>query len=133
MIKEPSIFLGHILENILDVEEFTKEITISDFLKNKEKQNAVIRSLEVIGEASKNISSEIKTKSPNIPWKEIAGTRDKITHHYFGVDLKLIWKVVKENLPLFKKRDTDNQRSRRKRTFFKSKDNSRNQRSKKKN
>ncbi|MFQ5532182.1 MAG: DUF86 domain-containing protein, partial [Candidatus Nanoarchaeia archaeon] len=73
------------------------------FLANKEKQNAVIRSLEVIGEASKNIPKSMAEKYPKIPWKEIIGTRDKITHHYFGVDLELIWKVVQENVPELKR------------------------------
>jgi len=97
-MKEPIIFVEHIIENIEDIESFTENIEKEDFLENKEKQNAIIRSLEIIGEAVKNISPKLKTKYKDIPWKEIAGTRDKITHHYFGVDLELIWKIVKENL-----------------------------------
>jgi uncharacterized protein with HEPN domain len=102
-MKEPIIFIEHILESIIDIENFTKNIEKEDFLENKEKQNALIRSLEIMGEAVKNISQNIKTKYKDVPWKEIAGTRDKITHHYFGVDLELIWKVVKENIPTLKK------------------------------
>lgn len=103
MKKEPIIFIEHILENIEDIESFTKKVCKESFLENKEKQNAVIRSLEIIGEAVKNIPQNIKIKYSKIPWKEIAGTRDKISHHYFGVDLELIWKIVKENLPDLKK------------------------------
>ena len=102
-MKEPIIFIEHIIESITDIENFTENIEKEDFLENKEKQNAIIRSLEIMGEAVKNISQNIKTKYKDVPWKEIAGTRDKITHHYFGVDLELIWKVVKENIPVLKK------------------------------
>jgi uncharacterized protein with HEPN domain len=101
-MKEPIIFVEHIIENIEDIENFTENVEKEDFLENKEKQNAIIRSLEIIGEAVKNISPKLKTKYKNIPWKEIAGTRDKITHHYFGVDLELIWKIIKENLSILK-------------------------------
>jgi len=103
MKKDTSIFIDHILENIEDIESFTKGVDKKRFLENKEKQNAVIRSLEIIGEAVKNIPQVIKAKYPKTPWKEIAGTRDKISHHYFGVDLELIWKIVKENLLELKK------------------------------
>lgn len=102
MTKEDLIFIGHIIENINDIESFMRDVTKESFLKNKEKQNAVIRSLEIIGEAVKNLPSDITTKYPNIPWKEIAGTRDKITHHYFGLDLELIWKTTKEDTPKLK-------------------------------
>lgn len=103
MKKDPLIFIEHIIENIEDIEAFTKDIKKEDFLNNKEKQNAIIRSLEIIGEAVKNIPLEIRKKYPNTPWKEIAGTRDRISHHYFGVDLSLIWNIVKENMPELKK------------------------------
>jgi len=103
MKKEPIIFIWHIIENIKDIELFTEKIKKESFLENKEKQNAVIRSLEIIGEAVKNIPQNIKVKYHKTPWKEITGTRDKISHHYFGVDLELIWKIVKENIPRLKK------------------------------
>ena len=103
MSKEPIIFIEHIIENISDIENFSKDINKEDFLKNKEKQNAIIRSLEIVGEAIKNIPLNIKIKYKEVPWREIAGTRDIISHHYFGVDLELIWKIVKENLSSLKK------------------------------
>lgn len=104
MIKDSSIFIEHILENIIDIESFVKNIDKEKFLKNKEKQNAVIRSLEIIGEAVKNLPQNITVKYSDIPWKEIAGTRDKITHHYFGVDLELIWKIIENNIPELKQK-----------------------------
>ena len=103
MKKDTLVFVGHITESIEDIELFTKNIAKEDFLKNKEKQNAVIRSIEIIGEAIKNISENIKKKYPKIEWKKITGTRDKVAHYYFGVDLELIWKVIKEKLPELKK------------------------------
>lgn len=103
MKKSSLIFIEHILENIEDIELFTKKISRRSFLSNKEKQNAVIRSLEIIGEAAKHIPQSIRKKYAKIPWREITGTRDKIIHHYFGVDLELIWKIVKESLPGLKK------------------------------
>ncbi|MFA4952916.1 MAG: DUF86 domain-containing protein [Candidatus Pacearchaeota archaeon] len=102
MIKDSSVFLDHIIENIVDIESFIKGINKKDFLKNKEKQNAVIRSLEIIGEAVKNLPQNITNKYPNIPWKEIAGTRDRITHHYFKVDLDIIWDIIKQDIPKLK-------------------------------
>lgn len=102
-MKDPRIFVDHIIENIQDIERFVIDVDKEDFLENKEKQNAVVRSLEIIGEAVKNIPQKIKTKYKAVPWKAIAGTRDKITHHYFGIDLELIWKMVKDNLPTLKK------------------------------
>jgi len=99
MIKDNLIFLEHILENIRDIDLFTKGVSKEDFIRNKEKQNAVVRSLEIIGEAVKNISDNLKEKYLSVSWREIAGTRDRIIHHYFGVDLNIIWDIVKINLP----------------------------------
>ena len=104
MIKENKIFLEHILENIKDIELFTKGVSQEGFNNNKEKQNAVVRSLEIIGEAAKNLSENLKKKYPRVPWKEIAGTRDRIIHHYFGIDLQIIWNIVKIDLPDLKKK-----------------------------
>ena len=99
MKKEDYIFIEQILESIKDIESFIKEISKDAFFKNKEKQNAIVRSLEVIGEAVKNIPNNLKEKYSSIPWREIAGTRDKIIHHYFGVDLNMVWDIVKINIP----------------------------------
>ena len=74
-------------------------VTKETFLENIEKQYAVLRGLEIIGEAAKNLSKELKTKYSQIPWKEIAGMRDKLIHHYFGVNLNLVWETVKTKLP----------------------------------
>jgi uncharacterized protein with HEPN domain len=66
------------------------------------KQYAVLRGLEIIGEATKNLSRELKTKHREIPWREIAGMRDKLIHEYFGVNLELVWVTIKNELPELK-------------------------------
>ena len=74
-----------------------------NFLGTREKQYAVLRALEIIGEATKNLSGELKAKSPEMDWKNIAGMRDKLIHAYFGVNLPLVWETVKKDLPQLKK------------------------------
>ena len=65
--------------------------------------DAVVRNLMIIGEAAKNIPEEIKSKNPKIAWSEAVGMRNKVTHEYFGVDEDILWKTIKEDLPVFKK------------------------------
>ena len=99
MKKDPNIFLRHILESIERIDEFTRSISRKQFLNSVQIQDAVIRRLEIIGEAAKNIPNEFKKKYPNIPWAEMAKTRDKLIHGYFGVDLELTWDIVNKDLP----------------------------------
>ncbi len=101
--KNPLIFIEHIAELIKDIEDFTNGVSRGDFLKDKKLQGAVIRNIEVIGEAVKNIPSEFRKKYSNIEWAKIAGMRDKLLHHYFGVNLETVWKVIEENIPKLKK------------------------------
>ena len=96
-------YLRHILDAIKDIEESTNNILKKDFKKDKDIREANIRRIEVIGEAVKNISVKIRKKHPNVEWKDIAGMRDKLMHHYFGVNLETVWKTIKEDLPILKK------------------------------
>ncbi len=102
MKKDPLIFIGHILDSIKNIEEFIKDTSKEEFFKDKLRQNAVVREIEIIGEAVKNISDSLKNKYPNIPWRDIAGMRDKIIHHYFGLDLEEIWQVIKKDINTLK-------------------------------
>ncbi|MDD5133176.1 MAG: DUF86 domain-containing protein [Candidatus Nanoarchaeia archaeon] len=103
MNKDPLIYIEHILESIRDIDDFTRDTSKEEFDEDKEKINAVVRSLEIIGEAVKNIPISFREKYPEIPWKKIAGLRDIIIHHYFDVDLGVIWSTIKEDLPLLEK------------------------------
>ena len=98
MKKDIKIFLEHILESINLIEEYTKGKEKLDFLESTQLQDSVIRRIEIIGEAIKNIPEEVKKNHPSIPWKEIIGMRDILIHQYFGVDLNLTWKVVEEDI-----------------------------------
>ncbi len=102
MKKDVIIFLTHIIESINHIETFVKGVSRSEFLQNTEKQYAVARGIEIIGEAAKNIPPEFRKKYPNTPWTEIAGMRDMLIHHYFGVNLARVWNVVKEDIPKLK-------------------------------
>jgi len=104
MKKNWVIFCHHILESIRLIEEYTRGKTEEDFLSSSQLQDSVIRRIEIIGEAVKNIPSEVKDKYHEIPWKEIAGMRDILIHQYFGIDLSLTWEVIRRDLPELKRK-----------------------------
>jgi len=103
MKKEPEIFIRHILESIAEIEKYTLRLSSAGFLRSTLVQDATIRRLEIIGEAVKKIPAETKAAAKGIPWKQIAGLRDILIHEYFGVDLRLVWKVIIKDLPALKK------------------------------
>ncbi len=107
MKKNVKIFLIHILDSINLIEEYIKGKSKSDFLKSKQLQDSVIRRIEIIGEAIKNIPNDIKNNYNQIPWKEITGMRDILIHQYFGVDLGLTWQVIDKDLPKLKRQILD--------------------------
>ncbi|MEM2893944.1 MAG: DUF86 domain-containing protein [Candidatus Bathyarchaeia archaeon] len=95
-------YIEDIIEAMENALNFLKEMSYDEFEKDKRTIYAVIRALEIIGEAVKKIPNSVKKLYPQIPWKDIAGMRDKLIHEYFGVDLKRVWKTVKEDLPNLK-------------------------------
>ncbi len=84
------------------IEQFIKGIDYKSFCKDEKTYFAVIRAIEIIGEATKNIPETIRSNYPDIPWKEMAGMRDKLIHRYFGVDFKIVWETITEILPKIK-------------------------------
>lgn len=101
--KSDIVFFEHILDSIAAIEQFSKNITKNELESNRLKRSAIIKEIEIIGEAVKNISQSLKNKHKEIEWKDIAGTRDKMIHHYFGIDINIVWDIVKKDLPILKK------------------------------
>jgi uncharacterized protein with HEPN domain len=97
--QDISDYIEDILNAIAEIVEFTKGMTFENFSADKKTSNAVIRSLEVLGEATKHIPGSFRKKYPDIPWSKMAGMRDVLIHDYMGVDLKTVWKVAIERLP----------------------------------
>ena len=98
------IIIEDILESIENIEEYTQGMTEDEFLSQKIVKDAVVRNLEIIGEAAKNIPDSVRKEHPEIEWKEIVGLRNIIIHQYFGVDYLIIWSVVEKELPTLKEK-----------------------------
>ena len=92
-------YIEDIIQAMNDALSFVKDMEYGVFLRDKKTIYAVNRALEIIGEATKNIPASVKNRYPQIPWKKIAGMRDKVIHEYFGVDLKRVWSTVKQDIP----------------------------------
>lgn len=97
--KDCKIYLQHIVDCMDSIQSYAGGMSKEDFLNNKMVQDAVIRNLEIIGEAAKQIPEDIRRKYPGIEWKKMAGLRDVLIHNYMGVDLDEIQKIVSARLP----------------------------------
>lgn len=99
MKREWKFFIQDIYDAIQYIKEFVGEMKRKEFLADEKTRSAVAYKIENIGEASKNVPREIKAKYKNLPWTDMARMRDKITHFYFGINYKVVWSVVKKELP----------------------------------
>ena len=102
MKRDSTIYLKDILEAMDAIERFVDGIGFEDFTSDDKTSSAVIRKFEIIGEATKNIPDHITQKYPGIPWKEMAGFRDKLIHFYFGIKFEILWNTIKRQLPQLK-------------------------------
>lgn len=99
MPREYKLYLEDILESITKIDEYVENMNFDELKTDNKTNDAIVRNLEVIGEATKNIPPEIRDKYPNIEWKKIAGIRDILIHAYFTIDLEILWDIVKNKLP----------------------------------
>ena len=97
-----SLFVGHILDAITRVEQFLVGIDHENFLKNELVQSAVVRQIEIMGEATKNLSIELRESDKEVPWQDITGMRDMLIHEYFGVNIEEVWQTATVDVPKLK-------------------------------
>uniref|UniRef100_A0A831U085 DUF86 domain-containing protein n=1 Tax=Geobacter metallireducens TaxID=28232 RepID=A0A831U085_GEOME len=100
MIRDDRVYLAHILDALRQIAEYTEGMDYDRFRTTRIVQDAVIRQFEVVGEATKNLSSGFRERHETIPWKDLAGFRDKLIHQYFGVDPATVWRSVVDDVPL---------------------------------
>jgi len=100
--KDYRDYIEDIITSIDEIAEFIGTMTFDDFINDRKTSNAVVRSMEIIGEAAKNVPVILREKYNSVPWKKMAGMRDKLIHEYSGVDLEIVWQAIKQDLPSVK-------------------------------
>jgi len=98
-MRDPYLYIEDILTSIKKIKRYTAGMSFRDFIRDEKVIDAVLRNLEIIRETAKNAPEEIRQKYPQIPWKEVAGMRDRLIHAYFGVDLEIVWQTIVSDLP----------------------------------
>lgn len=101
-MRDYSIYVKDILAAVESIEAFVKGMSFEEFCADDKTTSAVIRKFEIIGEATKQIPDRVRRQYPDIPWKHMAGMRDRLIHFYFGVDYQLVWAAIKQRLPRLK-------------------------------
>jgi len=100
MYKDNLIYIDHIMECIIKIKNYCSGADYQKFENDIMLQDAVIRNIEIIGEASKKLSNQFRETNDHIPWNDMAGMRDKLIHDYFGVDIEMVWKTVTQDIPV---------------------------------
>ena len=103
-MRDHKLYLDDILEAAKKIKKYTEGLSIEQLKKNTLVLDGVVRNLEVIGEAAKNIPIQIREKHPEVEWRKIAGLRDVLAHEYFRIDLEVVWDIIKRNLPALERK-----------------------------
>lgn len=98
-MKHDDVYINHILEAASELSDFIKGLNKNSFMNNKMARAAAVRQIQIVGEATKKLSDETKSKFPDVRWKDIAGMRDKVVHDYFGVDYEAVWQTATVDIP----------------------------------
>ncbi len=107
MKKDDTIYLQHIFDSIQQIETYLQGVSREHFLQTKLLQDGVVRQLEIIGEASRNLSNEIRQHHPEVPWSQMIGLRNRVIHAYFNVSLEIVWEITQNDLPVLKRQIND--------------------------
>jgi len=102
-MKSNVVYIRHILDAINRIQQYTGKSTYDDFSQNDMMTAAVVRELEIVGEAAGQVSVDFQKKNPHIPWREMISTRNKMIHDYFGVNIEIVWEIVQKELPRLQK------------------------------
>ena len=102
MKKDDSVYLHHIMDAFVQIERYTDGVTHEEFLSNSLLQDGVIRQLEVMGEAARNLSEDLRNEYPKIPWSQMISLRNRMIHAYFNVNLQIIWEIIQGDIPNLK-------------------------------